>query len=102
MAPDDDLKKYRFPQTLSEPRRFLGLPLDEAIPSLPVLLWGIWAGKALFGLIAALVVWLLIRHLKSGKGSMWLYNLLYWHFPGLVFRGFFKLLPDSCLRQWTK
>ncbi|EDV1846668.1 type IV conjugative transfer system protein TraL, partial [Salmonella enterica subsp. enterica] len=36
----NDLDKYRFPKTLSEQNRIIGLPLDEAIPAAVVLLWG--------------------------------------------------------------
>lgn len=35
----DNLEKYRFPKTLSEQPRLLGLPYDEAVPSIPPLLW---------------------------------------------------------------
>ncbi len=50
MRTEDELRKYRFPKTLSEQRRILGLPYDEAIPSFPVLIWGILVQKALFGM----------------------------------------------------
>lgn len=98
----DDLSRYRFPQTLQEQSRFLGLPLDEAIPSLPLMLLGLWAGHALYGLAGTLMVWLLIRTAKRGKGSMWLYNLLYWYFPGMLYRGLFRCIPDSHLRHWIR
>lgn len=102
MSVEDDLKKYRFPKTLSEQRRLLGLPYDEAIPSFPVLLWGILAQKALFGMGMAVLIWMGIRSAKRGKGSMWLYNFLYWYFPTVIFRAVFKVIPDSSFRQWIK
>ncbi|AWK15137.1 type IV conjugative transfer system protein TraL [Candidatus Fukatsuia symbiotica] len=102
MTTEEDLQKYRFPKTLSEPRRLFGLPYDEALPSLPVFLWGIMVHHALFGMGMALVICLGIRTAKRGKGSMWLYNLLYWYFPGFLFRPVFKVIPDSSFRQWIK
>lgn len=102
MTPGDELAQYRFPKTLSEPRRFLGMPLDEALPTLPIVLWGVLSHKQLFGMVAAVLVWLLIRWAKRGKGSMWLYNLLYWHFPTALFRVVFRVIPDSSFRQWIK
>lgn len=102
MRTEDDLNKYRFPKTLSEQRRLLGLPYDEAIPSFPVLIWGILVQKALFGMGMAVLIWFGIRSSKRGKGSMWLYNFLYWYFPTLLFRIVFKVIPDSSFRQWIK
>ncbi|WP_390899280.1 type IV conjugative transfer system protein TraL [Yersinia mollaretii] len=102
MHMEDELRKYRFPKTLSEQRRILGIPYDEAIPSFPVLLWGILVQKALFGMGMAVLIWFGIRSAKRGKGSMWLYNLLYWYFPTMLFRGVFKIIPDSSFRQWIK
>ena len=102
MSSENDLQRYRFPKTLTEQRRLFGLPLDEAIPTLPVLVWGVYISKALFGLIAAALIWIAIRWAKRGKGSMWLYNLLYWHLPTALFRSVFKTLPDSSFRQWIK
>ena len=37
----NDLEKFRFPKTLSEQNRIIGLPLDEAIPA-AVLVLGIF------------------------------------------------------------
>ncbi|EBV4237152.1 type IV conjugative transfer system protein TraL, partial [Salmonella enterica subsp. enterica serovar Panama] len=51
----NDLDKYRFPKTLSEQNRIIGLPLDEAIPAAVVLLWGFFTKKYLFSLIIAAV-----------------------------------------------
>ena len=98
----DNMDKYRFPKTLSEQPRLLGLPYDEAIPSIPPLLWGVYVGNSLFGLGAAVLIWLVIKTVKRGRGSMWLYNLLYWHLPTALFRIAFKVIPDSSFRQWIK
>lgn len=98
----ESLEKYRFPKTLSEQRRLLGMPYDEALPSLTPLLWGVCVGSAMFGLCTAILIWLAIRIAKRGRGSLWLYNLLYWYFPTALFRVVFKTIPDSSFRQWIR
>ena len=80
----DNLDKYRFPKTLSEQPRLLGLPYDEAILSPPTPV-GYMSVIHSFGLGAAVVIWLLIKTVKRGRGSMWLYNLLYWYLPTALF-----------------
>ncbi|WP_320705163.1 type IV conjugative transfer system protein TraL, partial [Enterobacter asburiae] len=65
----NDLDKYRFPKTLSEQDRVIGLPLDELIPAGVLLLWGFFTKKYVFGLIIATVGWQLIRAAKRGKSS---------------------------------
>lgn len=98
----ENLEKYRFPKTLSEQPRLLGLPYDEAIPALPPLAWGVYVGNPMFGLCAGALIWFAIKYAKRGHGSMWLYNLLYWYFPTALFRVVFKMIPDSSFRQWIK
>lgn len=99
---DNKLDRYRFPKTLSEQSRFFGMPIDEAIPVLLLVGWGLMSQKNLFGIISAAVVWFVIRSAKRGKGSMWLYNLMYWYLPWLNSMTVFKILPDSSFRQWIK
>ncbi|KAA5971654.1 MULTISPECIES: type IV conjugative transfer system protein TraL [Pantoea] len=98
----DNTERYRFPKTLSEQLRVLGLPLDELIPVIPVLAWGFWTHRQLFGLMAACAVWFAIRSAKRGRGSMWLYNVMYWYLPGLRAGTVFRMIPDSSFRQWIK
>lgn len=99
---DNKLDRYRFPKTLSEQSRFFGMPIDEAIPVLLLVGWGLMSQKNLFGIISAAFVWFVIRSAKRGKGSMWLYNLMYWYLPWLNSNTVFKILPDSSFRQWIK
>lgn len=98
----NEIDKYRFPKTLTEQRRIFGLPLDEAIPIFIVGGLMIWMKKYLFALVVAALLWFFIRKVKKGKGSMWLYNLAYWYLPSELWRVVYKIIPDSCFRQWTK
>ncbi|MGX5056247.1 type IV conjugative transfer system protein TraL [Enterobacter asburiae] len=98
----DELKKFLFPKTLGEQMRVFGMPLDEFIPSVPPFLIAIWEKHALGGLIYGALAWLFVHWLKRGKGSMWLYNLLYWYLPTELFRVVYRKIPGSCFRQWIK
>ena len=85
---ENKLKKYRFPETLTNQSRWFGLPLD--------------ASKYLFGIGAAVLVYFGIKKLKKGRGSSWLRDLIYWYMPTALLRGIFHNVPDSCFRQWIK
>ncbi len=45
---ENKLKKYRFPETLTNQSRWFGLPLDELIPAAICIGWGITTSKYLF------------------------------------------------------
>jgi conjugal transfer pilus assembly protein TraL len=99
---ENKLKKYRFPETLTNQSRWFGLPLDELIPAAICIGWGITTSKYLFGIGAAVLVYFGIKKLKKGRGSSWLRDLIYWYMPTALLRGIFHNVPDSCFRQWIK
>jgi conjugal transfer pilus assembly protein TraL len=99
---DESLKKYRFPETLTNQGRWFGLPVDELIPAIICLGWGIWAQHYLLGIVAGVLAYLAIKKLKKGRGSTWLRDLVYWYMPTSLLRGIFHDVPDSCYRQWIK
>ncbi|HBH7126884.1 TPA: type IV conjugative transfer system protein TraL, partial [Shigella sonnei] len=41
LGDENKLKKYRFPETLTNQSRWFGLPLDELIPAAICVGWGI-------------------------------------------------------------
>lgn len=98
----DELKRYRFPETLTNQSRWFGLYLDELIPAVICLGWGFWTSKFIFGMAAAVLVFWGIKKLKKGRGSSWLRDLIYWYLPTSLLKGFFHDVPDSCFRQWIK
>ncbi|EPJ0597099.1 type IV conjugative transfer system protein TraL [Enterobacter roggenkampii] len=99
---DDSLKKYRFPETLTNQSRWFGLPVDELIPAAVCIGWGFWTQHYIPGIIAAVLAYLAIKKLKKGRGSSWLRDLVYWYMPTALLRGIFHDVPDSCNRQWIK
>ncbi|RBO55595.1 type IV conjugative transfer system protein TraL [Klebsiella pneumoniae] len=52
----DELKRYRFPETLTNQSRWFGLYLDELIPAVICLGWGFWTSKFIFGIASAVLV----------------------------------------------
>lgn len=98
----DELKRYRFPETLTNQSRWFGLYLDELIPAVICLGWGFWTSKFIFGIASAVLVFWGIKKLKKGRGSSWLRDLIYWYLPTSLLKGFFHDVPDSCFRQWIK
>ncbi len=46
---ENKLKKYRFPETLTNQSRWFGLPLDELIPAAICVGWGITTSKCVSG-----------------------------------------------------
>lgn len=63
---DESLKKYRFPETLTNQGRWFGLPVDELIPAIICLGWGIWSQHYLLGIVAGVLAYLAIKKLKKG------------------------------------
>ncbi len=59
---ENKLKKYRFPETLTNQSRWFGLPLDELIPAAICIGWGIITSKYLFGIGAAVLVYFGIKN----------------------------------------
>ncbi|OAD97897.1 type IV conjugative transfer system protein TraL [Pantoea sp. OXWO6B1] len=94
--------KYRFPETLNQQKRWLGLPPEEAFILLGCGLLGFYIDMFIVMLVVGAVLWLLIRHLKKGQGSWWLLNLLYWYLPTMLFRVQFRRVPDSANRHWMQ
>ncbi|PNK88302.1 conjugal transfer pilus assembly protein TraL [Serratia odorifera] len=98
----DDINTYRFPKTLNNQGRWFGLTPDELIPIVLSACWFFWQGKQIAGIIVAALVYMAIRKIKKGKGSVWLRDLGYWYLPTFMLRDLYKKVPPSCFRQWIK
>lgn len=92
--------RYEFPATLSDEKRYVGLPLDELVVCLPLALLAIFANMWIFGPTLA-AAYIGMRHLKKGKGSSYLINLAYWFLPTTLMRFFISVLPESFKRHWV-
>ncbi|ESE58903.1 conjugal transfer pilus assembly protein TraL, partial [Salmonella enterica subsp. enterica serovar Typhimurium str. AZ 057] len=53
---ENKLRKYRFPETLTNQSRWFGLPVDELIPAAVCIGWGLMTSKQL------------LRHQRCGSG----------------------------------
>ncbi len=97
----DELKRYRFPETLTNQSRWFGLYLDELIPAVICLGWGFWTSKFIWHSFSG-TGFLGYQETEKGRGSSWLRDLIYWYLPTSLLKGFFHDVPDSCFRQWIK
>lgn len=88
--------KYFICKKIDEPRRFVGLTLDEIVPIVTISVLGFILGSMITGFVSAGIVWGLIRHFKKGQGTGWLLSLLYWHLPLPLF----SKTPASAARHW--
>ena len=97
-----DERKYYICHLIDQQMRIVGLPVDEAVPIAVIMGLGFLFGQLVFALLAAIGFWALIRHLKKGQGSSFLFNALYWFLPGDIMSAVFKKLPSSSIRYWRK
>ncbi|MFC1040037.1 type IV conjugative transfer system protein TraL [Pasteurella multocida] len=96
---DSNKEKYLFPTTLSAQKRWFGLPTDEAIICIPLILLTVFSSMLVFG-STLIIVFLSIRKLKKGKGSSYVINLMYWFIPRSISSLFLWALPPSNFRYW--
>lgn len=98
----DEFEKYRFPQMLDQQRRLFGLQIDEAILLLAPLGVGFYFGYYVVGLASGMILMFILKKLKRGKPSTYLYNAVYWYFPSYTRGSVFKKIPPSYYRHWIK
>ncbi|HDX1172885.1 TPA: type IV conjugative transfer system protein TraL [Pasteurella multocida] len=96
---DSQRNKYLFPSTLSNQMRWFGLPVDEAIIYIPVGLLAVFSSMYIFA-PTLLILFILIRKMKRGKGSSYILCLMYWFLPHSVSNAFLYSLPPSYRRYW--
>lgn len=91
--------RYIFPSTLSNQRRWMGLPVDEFCVYFPLAGGAVFSSLYIYApmLIIAIIV---IKRLKRGRGSSYLINLMYWFLPKSLSDFFIRALPASHLRYW--
>lgn len=96
-----DTAKFTIMQKIDDPKRYMGLTIDELVPILLCTFLGWNTLGPLYGFSAATLAWIGIRYLKKGRGLGWLIGLLYWHLPTSILKGvLFKKTPDASNRHW--
>lgn len=91
---------YIVPKTLDAPVRFLGLPLEEAIPSLILAAFFFCINKIILSIFIPLIFIVIAKSLKKGRGSAWLVNLGYWYLPSYIIKYFLRKTPTSDDREY--
>lgn len=93
--------KYFICKRIDEPKRYIGLTIDEIVPIIAISGICFFFGSLATGFVLAGVVWCVIRHFKKGQGTGWLLSLLYWHLPLHYLQGIlFVKTPPSSARHW--
>ena len=91
---------YKIRRHLNVPRTFMKMEYDEIIPAF-VFFGLFWLVKAVvFGFFIALVWIFFVKKLKRGKGSGFMWQLIYWYTPSFVHLFFFKNSPTSDIIEW--
>ena len=86
---------YRINKRVDEETRLLGLPLDESIPMLMIVLSAFLLKALLMGAVLAMICVVIIKHLKKGHGSQFLLNKLYWYCPKYIIKHHLIITPAS-------
>ena len=93
--------KYFICKKIDEPKRYVGLTLDEFIPIVVIVSLCFFFGSLVTGFALAGIVWFVIRYFKKGQGPGWFLNVLYWHLPLHYLQGLlFVKTPPSSARHW--
>ena len=98
---DDSQAMFKILRYLDEPKRILGLTIDEAsIGGVTIFLLMLCSHKFVVGILGA-ALYICLKYLKKGRYPSYLILLAYWHFPHQVMRFILPKLPKSHLRYWA-
>lgn len=91
---------FNFLRYLDEPKRVMGLTLDDCIiGGLGLLLAMVGRHLILIGLLS-FGIRTFVKRLKKGRAPSYLIELMYWYLPHPISRIFLKSLPASYKRYW--
>lgn len=96
----NDIQRYHINQRLDEPRRVIGMTLDEGVPMIALFILGFLIHFPVAGLIASAGAVALIKWVKRGQGTYFLLNICYWHSIHWVSRGVLIKIPPAEKRFW--
>ena len=93
--------KYYICKKIDEPKRYVGLTIDEFVPIVVITSLCFLFGSLITGFVLSGIVWFTIKYFKKGQGPSWFLNLLYWYLPLHHLQGIlFVKTPSSSLRHW--
>lgn len=97
----DDESMYLILRYLDEPKRILGLTMDDyLIGGFTIFLVIVGSSKIVMALVG-IGIRIGIRKILKGKPPSHLLSLMYWYFPHVITNIFIKNLPPSYKRYWT-
>jgi conjugal transfer pilus assembly protein TraL len=90
---------FQFLRYLDEPKRFLGLTVDDCIIGGLTIFLVMFSRKFLI-VLAGVAIRSVLRKMKKGNSPNYLLMLMYWYFPHAITKYFIKGLPPSHQRYW--
>lgn len=85
---------------LSQPRRFIGLTIDEAVIAVTGALFLALAAQKIIVILSFMSLVYGLKKIKKNRGPRFLMVLLYWRLPHAITRFVLPRLPDSAVRFW--
>jgi len=83
--------KYFICRRIDEPKRYIGLTIDEIVPIITISGICFFFGSLATGFVLAGVVWCVIRHFKKGQGTGWLLSYCTGTCPCIICKEFYLL-----------
>ncbi|MCX7125446.1 MAG: type IV conjugative transfer system protein TraL [Gammaproteobacteria bacterium] len=77
---NEEDKKYIILKFLDEEEKILGLPIDECIPVVGIIIIGFLAKFLIISIVLAFIVTKLMRRAKHSNGKGFLFVLAYWNY----------------------
>lgn len=97
---NDEDKKYVILKFLDEEDKIMGLPIDEFIPILIIIITGFLCKFLLEAVLLAFLTMRFMRKIKRSKGKGFLFILAYWHGNEAVGKRLFPSFPKATERYF--
>lgn len=85
---------------LSQPKRLIGLTIDEAVIAVTGALFLALATQKIIVILSFMSLVYGLKKIKKNRGPRFLMVLLYWRLPHAITRFVLPRLPDSAVRFW--
>jgi conjugal transfer pilus assembly protein TraL len=86
---------------LDEPRRIIGLTLDDCIIGGFTIFFVLFSSSKILMMLAGIGVRTGVQKMMKGNSPSYLLVLMYWHFPHAITKYFIRNLPASHKRYWV-
>ena len=96
-----DEAMYQILSHLDEPKRIIGLTLDDCIIGGFTIFFVMFTSSKILVVLIGVGLRAWVRRLKKGNAPNFLLVLMYWYLPHTFTKHFIKNLPESHRRYWV-